>query len=329
MWRIAFEGGIPELLSFGGDNPVPGTLRPFAVSRLGGRLAYVKTSEDTNIWRFEVPTGTQPVSPPVKLIASTQYETGPQFSPDGKKITFESHRSGEYEIWVCNADGSNPLQLTSFGGPMVGTPRWSPDGARIAFDARLKGHADICTISASGGAVRRVTEDPSNEVVPSWSNDGRWIYFTSNRSKDLQIWKIPAGGGKARQVTSHGGFAAFESSDGKFLYYAKMTDSGIWRMPVNGGDETLVADVIKPGRWGYWALAAEGIYFVNLDSPRNHTIDFFNFSTKKTKTIASLTEQFNTEAADSALAVSPDGRWILYAQLDQAESDIMLVENFR
>ena len=329
MWRIALEGGTPELLSFGGDNPVPGTLRPFAISRLARRLAYVKTSEDTNIWRFEVPRGTQPVSPPVKLIASTQHETGPQFSPDGKKITFESHRSGEYEIWVCGADGSNPLQLTSFGGPMVGTPRWSPDGTRIAFDARLKGHADICTIPASGGAIRRVTDDPSNEVVPSWSNDGRWIYFASNRGKQIQVWKIPAGGGKARQVTRNGGFAAFESGDGQFLYYAKMTDSGIWRMPVNGGDEALVADVIEPGRWGYWAVAPKGIYFVNLDSPRNHTIDFFDFSTKKIKTIASLTEQFNTEAADSALAVSPDGRWILYTQLDQAESDIMLVENFR
>ncbi len=329
MWRIALTGGTPELLSFGGDNPVPGTLRPFAVSRLGRRLAYVKSFEDKNIWRFEIPGGKRPAGRPVKLIASTQQETAPQFSPDGKKITFESHRSGEYEIWVCNADGSNPLQLTSFGGPMVGTPRWSPDGTRIAFDARLKGNADIVTVPASGGASRRVTEDPSNEVVPSWSNDGRWIYFTSNRGKDLQIWKVPAGGGKARQVTRNGGFAAFESSDGQFLYYSKMTDSGIWRMPVNGGEETLIADVVAPGRWGYWALAPEGIYFVDLDLPRNHTIDFFDFSTRKTRTIASLTEQFNTEAADSTLAVSPDGRWILYAQLDEAESDIMLVENFR
>jgi Tol biopolymer transport system component len=329
MWKIAFEGGMPELLSFGGDNPVPGTLRPFAVSRQGRRLAYVKSVEDTNIWRFEIPGGSRRPGRPVKLIASTQHETAPQFSPDGKKIAFESHRSGALEIWVSNADGSNPLQLTFFRGPMVGTPRWSPDGTRIAFDARLKGHADICTIPASGGAIRRVTEDPSNEVVPSWSNDGRWIYFTSNRGKDLQVWKIPAGGGKARQVTRNGGFAAFESSDGEFLYYAKMTDSGIWRMPVNGGDEKLIADVVAPGRWGYWALAPKGIYFVNLDSPRNHMIDFFNFSTKKMHTIASLTEQFNTEAADSALAVSPDGRWILYTQLDQAESDIMLVEDFR
>ncbi|RPI18132.1 MAG: hypothetical protein EHM61_28945 [Acidobacteria bacterium] len=329
MWRIALEGGTPEFLSFGGDNPSPGTLRPFAVSRLGNRLAYVKTSEDTNIWRFEIPWGARPVSRPVKLIASTQHETGPQFSPNGRKIAYEAYRSGTYEIYVCNADGSADLQLTFFGGPMAGTPRWSPDGTRIAFDARPQGHSDIFTVPASGGAVRRVTGNPSNDVVPSWSSDGRWIYFTSNRSQQLQVWKIPAGGGEARQVTRNGGFAAFESADGQFLYYAKMTDSGIWRMPANGGDEKLVANVVAPGHWGYWALSPKGIYFVNLDSPHNHTIDFFDFATKKTKTIASLTEQFDTEAVDSALAVSRDGRWILYTQLDQAESDIMVVENFR
>jgi len=329
MWRIALEGGTPEFLSFGGDNPLPGTLRPFAVSRLGHRLAYVKTSEDSNVWRFEIPWGTRPVSRPVKLIASTQHETGPQFSPNGRKIAYEAYRSGTYEIYVCNADGSADLQLTFFGGPMAGTPRWSPDGTRIAFDARLHGHSDIFTVPASGGAVRRVTEQPSNDVVPSWSSDGRWIYFASNSGKELQVWKIPASGGEARQVTKNGGFAAFESADGQFLYYAKMTDRGIWRMPVNGGDEELIADIVSPGRWGYWALARKGIYFVNLDSPHHHTIDFFDFSTKKKTTIASLTEQFDTEAVDSALAVSRDGRWILYTQLDQAESDIMLVENFR
>ncbi|RPJ51141.1 MAG: hypothetical protein EHM23_34495 [Acidobacteria bacterium] len=219
------------------------------------------------------------------------------------------------------------MPLTSLEGPVAGTPRWSPDGKQIAFDARLAGRSDIFTIPATGGVMRRVTKEPANALVPSWSSDGRWIYFS--QGKELQVWKIPASGGEARQVTRNGGIAPFESTDGRSLYYAKMRDRGIWRMPVNGGEETLVADVVKPGHWGYWALSPKGIYFVNLDSPHNHTIDFFDFFTKKTKTVVSLTEQFNIETADSALAISPDGRSILYTQFDQAESDIMMVENIR
>jgi len=329
LWRVPLEGGTPELLSSGGDNPLPGMLSPFAISRVGHRLAYEKSLEDYNIWRIEIPGSTTPASQPVKLIASSQHESGAQFSPDGKRIAFESLTTGTFEVWVCDADGANPLPLTSFGGPMAGTPRWSPDNQQIAFDARPQGHSDIFVVSGKGGAIRQVTKEPSNDVVPSWSQDGRWIYFASNRSGDVQIWKIPASGGEALQVTKNGGFSAFESVDGQFLYYAKITESGIWRAPVSGGQETLVADVVEPGLWGYWALAPGGIYYVNLDSPRNHTIDFFDFFTKEVTRVAALTEEIRLETSDPALSVSPDGRLILYSQLDRAESDIMLVENFR
>ena len=46
----------------------------------------------------------------------------PQFSPDGTKIVFSSARSGNYEIWVCDREGRNPVQLTSFNGPELGSP---------------------------------------------------------------------------------------------------------------------------------------------------------------------------------------------------------------
>src|SRR6266480_5707461 len=74
-----------------------------------------------------------------------------QFSPDGRRIAFVSLRSGNPEIWVCNSDGSNAVQLTSFGGPFVTTPRWSPDGERIAFDSNAAGEFDIHVVGANGG----------------------------------------------------------------------------------------------------------------------------------------------------------------------------------
>ncbi|HYV32242.1 MAG TPA: hypothetical protein VEO53_14205, partial [Candidatus Binatia bacterium] len=69
------------------------------------------------------------------------------FSPDGKKIAFGSDRTGSEEIWISASDGSNPVQLTSFGAPSTGTPKWSPDGKQIAFDSHKVGHSDIYVVN--------------------------------------------------------------------------------------------------------------------------------------------------------------------------------------
>jgi hypothetical protein len=130
------------------------------------------------------------------------------------------------------------------------------------------------------------------------------------------------------QVTKKGGFAAFESPDGRYVYYAKGQKApGIWRVPVEGGEETQVLDQPKGGYWGYWAVVDGGIYYVNTEVRSHPTLEFFSFATGQVKQIAVMEK----EAASlySGLAVSPDQRSILYAQVDQAESDIILVENFR
>jgi TolB protein len=92
----------------------------------------------------------------------------PQFSPDGKRIVFASQRSGAWEIWVCNSDGSGPVQLTFFQGPNVTTPRWSPDGGQIAFDsdAGAEQEFDIWVIDANGGKPVRMTTHPANDGNP-------------------------------------------------------------------------------------------------------------------------------------------------------------------
>jgi len=73
-----------------------------------------------------------------------------EFFPDGKRIVFASDRSGETEIWVANADGSDALQLTSFRALETGTPHWSPDGRWIAFDSRPRGRSGVFVIGALG-----------------------------------------------------------------------------------------------------------------------------------------------------------------------------------
>ncbi len=152
------------------------------------------------------------------LISSTRDDSNPQYSPDGRRIAFASNRSGAWEIWVCNRDGSGPVRLTNFGTGVSAWPSWSPDGKRITFNSNGigKGTYQLFTLSAQGRPAHQLTTEPGDNSSPSWSTDG-WIYFQSDRDGEMQIWKIPETGGAAVRVTKHGGRIPAATSDGKFV----------------------------------------------------------------------------------------------------------------
>jgi Tol biopolymer transport system component/DNA-binding winged helix-turn-helix (wHTH) protein len=321
LWKVSATGGQAEQLMTSERDAFSPT-----ISREQSRLAYTQSLTDGNIWRVAMPGIRGSNEPYVKLVSSTQEDSSPNYSPDGKQIAFASRRSGSFEIWICGADGSNARQLTNIGGPLTGTPRWSPDGSLIAFDSWFEGNPEIYIISAEGGKPRRLTEDRSEDITPSWSRDGRWVYFSSTRNGSMQIWKVPSAGGAAVQVTKLGGFEGFESVDGKYFYYAKGRGlPGIWKVPVGGGEETLLVDSHQAGLWRYWALTDKGVYFATAEVPSHPVIEFLNFATNKISLIAKLnTPLFRT---DPGLAIAPDGQSFLIVQMDQSGSDIMLAEN--
>jgi eukaryotic-like serine/threonine-protein kinase len=288
-----------------------------AVSRTASRLIYHRVHRDANIYRIELRGKDGKAGAPQKFIASTQDDHEPVYSPDGNLITFQSVRSGSQEIWVCDADGSKPRQLTSTGGAWSGDPSWSPDGKTLVYDSAKEGSPDLYLISVDGGAPRRLTSDPKTETDPSWSRDGKWIYFWSDRTGGPQVYKMPAGGGDAIQVTRNGGFYASESLDGRWLYYNK--DGDIWKVPPSGGEEGLSYKGPVSASYNFVVLN-DGIYFTNSGG----TIDFIDFKTGKSRTICRVDKPWQW-----GLSVSPDRRWILCSLREEGFNDLMLVENFR
>ena len=290
-----------------------GSLAPTA-SLTRSRLAYVSSRVNENLWRLDVRTGERKL-----LVGSARFEELPQYSPDGRKIAFQSNRSGEVGIWTCDADGSNCVELSSLGNAQSGTPRWSPDSRWIAFDSRVEGQSEIYVIQADGGARRRMTDDPADDYVPSWSRDGRWIYFVSNRSGRAETWKIPAAGGAAVQVTRGGG-PAFESADGEYLYYLRYSASDpspLFRMPVRGGSESQI--VPRVAWFGDFCVTAKAIYFL----PDHRTIQRLDLSSGKVTTLATL------ERDGYSPTVSPDEAFMVWSQIDRTSAELMLVEGFR
>jgi WD40 repeat protein len=291
------------------------------------RLVYIRNLVVTSIWRIDVSSPGAPASSPaVPAIASTQAHADPQFSPDGRRIAFESSRSGTGEIWLADPDGSNAVQLTSMratmGASNAGSPRWSPDGQLIAFDANPEGHYGIYVIPVEGGKPRCLTPHPSDNNIPSFSRDGKWIYFASNRSGEYQIWRVPAAGGEAVQVTHNIGVVALESQDGAYVYYTQTLGarSALWRLPTSGGQPVKVLDGVV--RWAF-TVVEKGIYYIDQTAGESR-LQFYDFATGRSTTVArNLGDVYN------GLTVSPDGRTILYSKLDYSANDLMLVENFR
>lgn len=323
LLRLPVEGGSPQWLTASGS----GTQYP-TFSQQGNRLAWARNTDNTDIFRVALKSEAEANQALANLIASTAIETSPRYSPDGKRIAFVSNRSGSDEIWVCGSEGENPIRLTSFRGPLVGSPSWSPDGRQIVFDCRPEGNADIFVVNSEGGQPRRLTSDAAEDIVPSWSRDGNWIYFTSNQSGRLQVWKIPANGGEAIQVTQQGGFDPVESEDGQWLYFTQdRGSSSIWRLPTSGGKETPLFDFHQKNYSRMWTLTPEGIYFAVPESSTRSTIKFFNFASGSQKTVVEI--EGNLRSNVSGLTLSPNGRWLLFPLVAQHGSDLMMIENFR
>jgi len=139
-------------------------------------------------------------------------------------------------------------------------------------------------------------------------------------------------GGEPIQVTKSGGFMPVESPDGRYLYYMRQSVSGpLYRMPTATGPENRVLEKIAAR--GY-AVTDQGIYFTELPQSgpmseyyevnAHNTLLFFSFATGTSHVVAQLEKPLQL-----GLTLSPDGRWILYSQIDQLVEDLMLVEGFR
>jgi eukaryotic-like serine/threonine-protein kinase len=318
IWRVpAFAGGEARHISQIGEGGTSITL-----SARRSRLVYSKEIEDWNVWRLDLPSASEArgQSQPSRVIASTYEDSQPQYSPDGKYIAFQSDRSGDFEIWIANSDGSSSRQLTRLHVKVSGYPRWSPDGKYIAFHSRPSGYANLYIINVETGSYRKITTGMTNDTVPTWSHDGKWIYFLSERKDGSQIWRMPAEGGSPSQLTKNGGSVAFESMDGKLLFYSKFSKPGLWMLPLKGGDESQVLPCLYS--IDTFAITKTGIYFACRTANNDASIEFMSLSPRRIQRIARIRSPLG-----SGLAVSPDGRSLLYVQADQSGSDLILVDN--
>jgi len=235
-------------------------------------------------------------------------------------VTFCSDRSGRNQVWLCDAGGGRPRQLTFLDAGNTSGGRFSPDGGRILFLSDASGNMDLYLTTPDGKEPVLLTPSKRLESAPSWSRDGAWIYFGSNREDDMQVWKMrPEPGAPAVRVTRGGGYAPIESADGKTLYYARAGPSWTLRkVPTAGGEETEVLPHIV--NWGAFDVTAAYLYYVTTADRKGQL---------RRRRLAYGSDELRLvleKPYTFGLAAAPDDSAILWAQLDHHSSELMLIE---
>jgi Tol biopolymer transport system component/DNA-binding winged helix-turn-helix (wHTH) protein len=175
LWRIPASGGTPQRVAGAGENASAPS-----ISRRGNQLAYAVTRQWDTIWRLDLKDERHALAPPVRLLSGRGMVWRPSYSPDGKKIVFESDRMGYSDIWMCDSDGFNCSQLTALHGT-TGTARWSPDGRYVSFESISQDYFEVGVVEVPAGNPRMLKAVPvANNGAPNWSRDGESIYFYSD-----------------------------------------------------------------------------------------------------------------------------------------------------
>jgi len=367
LWRVASSGGEPEGLPVGGSDAFwPSVSRTgdrlvYHYGRANTHLWRVAAPG--------AGPASERASPPRRISYSPRWDQQPSLSPDGQRVAWSSTSSGSHQIWVSSSGGEKPRQLTALAAPGADMPRWSPDGRHIVFRGFQPGpEPDLYVVPSDGGSPRRLTTGALRLSQPSWAREGKWLYFSSAADGVVSVWKVRAaggpstlvarpgrwpmpsrdgltvyyagpeqgvwrrpaeGGGAALLLSEHGRPPLCESTDGAFVYFSGTT-AGIWKVAAAGGEAARVSDAGERARW---TSSEKGIYVLDPDAVGGPAIEFIPFDGTKggITRLGGEPDDYEEPSAttSSALAASPDGRWLVFLRKDPIDRKIMLVENFR
>ncbi len=311
LWQVNASGSEPPARLGPGFEATLG-----GVSLAGERLAFSVSSGGGQTWQASEG------QPPQPLIRSAAWDFSAEFSPDGRRVVFQSNRAGEGDqTFTANADGSDVVQLTGKEILYASNPSWSPDGKWVVFPSqREDGNFDIVVIDASGGPVRRLTTG-NNNLTPRVSRDGSRIWFVSNRTGRNEVWSVPFAGGAEVQFTHEGRRSPQESPDGKTLYTIDANLNLQARSTAGGADRQILSRVQA------YAAVADGFYvvpaFATGETPKLHFVDLSG----RDRFISDVPALFLQDRA--SVSVSPDRRRILFTSAPSLNTVIQMVEGFR
>jgi imidazolonepropionase-like amidohydrolase/Tol biopolymer transport system component len=292
---------------------------------------------------YQMPIAGGEATPLAKGIA---WQMQPMYSPDGKYIAFTSDEDGGDNIWIMNADGTNPHPVTTETFRLLNSPAWSPDSqylvARKHFTAgRSLGAGEVWMYHVAGGEGVKLTERPNDEKdlgEPAYSPDGRYIYFsqdatpgkTFHYSKDSVkgIYKIKRYDTQTGDIEvllegTGGAIRPTPSPDGKKLAYIKRDgfQSSLYLLDLKSGASTKLYDNLDRDMQETWAI--HGVYPTIAWTQDNEELIFWAKGKINRLDIASKSVADIPFTVTTALDIQPSVRF--KQNLDQDKFDVKML----
>ena len=308
LWRVSATGDNSRPLD------IPSKGQTFLEPTLWrNRLAF--EAHELSLTIAQIPMHRSRPAMPSTPVASTRTEQAGRYSPDGKHIAFLSDRTGADELWMSRSDGTNAVQLTHFGVPLVDLC-WHPGGNLIA----------ISTFSGKVYAVSPETQTPqlvyvglpftdehAQNIAFSRNGDSLYVLSQPGIGDSYDLLKMPSTGGTPQKILS-GRLSKFsESFDGKMLFYSRA--DGLWTRPVEGGAEKFLAPASS-----LWDVNHDGIYILSDSS----SIERYSLDGKRLGTAARL----GHFAVIPPMSISPDTRSVLFGYEKRRKVEIDMVDGF-
>jgi serine/threonine-protein kinase len=241
--------------------PVNGPKRPYGSPRIAPdqkRLALWTEYSATNVWVYELQRGT------LTKISYGSDDHSAAWSPDGKRVAFESSRSGVHHIYVQSADGAGTEEQLTTGEHDQYLGDWSPDGRSILFtEFDPDTEADLWIVSLDKDHyVRPYLRTPFEEKEAVFSPDGRWVAYVSDSSGQNEVYVQPfEGGGQRVQISSDGGEEPAWARTGREIFYRR--GGKMMSVSISASPEATVG---KP------TVLFSGLYSFNIIPSRDYDV---------------------------------------------------------
>ena len=251
------------------------------------------------------------------------------WTPAGQ-IVYLSFASGETNLWMMNADGSNQRQLTTGMQACKGLAV-SPDNRFIVFSAYRAGKQNIWRVDTDGNNLKQLTKG-DGEGFPTISADGNWVVYQQGVTGKVSLQKIPAAGGDSVRLTEMRGIRPQFSPDGKsvaFFFMDKSAESEPqWCIGIVSAENgqlqkklPLAPTIVE--RFLRWTPDGKSIAYI---SSEGDTSNIVLHALDEASSTRSLTAFQSGAAMIQAFAWSRDGKHLALTRESNIR-DVVLVRN--